>query len=113
MPSQFYRQTMLTKSAGAAYDDIETLPILGECYLEVDHIAVENKTTAYTSLRIGAKKGSDFVGMEQEDSPAAATIYHSKNVLRFFSNERVCCRMTGCTSGDIIEVTVQGRVMYV
>ena len=105
-----YRQSIEAKSAAATYDDLETAPLKENTLLIVDHVSVENETTAYTNLRIGIKQGSTFTPLEEEKSPAAAEVYWSKSELKFKEHERVCCRLTGCTSGDVLKATIQGRL---
>ena len=105
-----YRQLIQKKSGGATYDDLETAPLKSNQFLIADHVSVENKTTAYTNLRIGIKNGSEFTALEEEKTPVAAEVYWSKSELKFSEHERVCCRLTGCTSGDVLQVTIQGKL---
>lgn len=105
-----YRQTIQKKSGGAAYDDLETPPLKQNQLLIADHVSVENETTAYTSLRIGIKDGNTFTPFEEETAPAAAEVYWTDSDIRIYEHERVCSRLTGCTNGDIIKATVQGRL---
>jgi len=105
-----YREIIQKKSGGAAYDDLETPPLKPNQLLVADHISVENETTAYTNLRIGPSEGGILTPFEEEKNPAAANVYWTRSELRFIEHERVCCRLTGCTSGDIIKATVQGKL---
>lgn len=105
-----YRESILKKSGGATYDELETPPLKSNQLLIADHISVEDETTAYTNLRIGIKAGAVFTPLEEEKSPAAAEVYWSKSELKFVEHERVCCRLTGCTSGDVLRATIQGKL---
>ncbi len=105
-----YREYIQKKSGGATYDDLETPPLKENTSLTIDHVSVENETTAYTNLRIGIKEGPIFTPLEEEKSPAAAEIYWTKSELKFVEHERVCCRLTGCTSGDALKATIQGKL---
>jgi hypothetical protein len=99
-------------ATSAAYVDLETKPLRTNTLLITDHISVEDKTTTYTNLRVGIKEGSVFLPLEEQKNPAAAEVFWTKSNLQFVEHERVCCRLTGCTSADVIEVTIQGRLYY-
>ena len=105
-----YRETLNKQSAAAAYDDLETPPLKVNTFLITDHISVENKNTTYTNLRIGIKSGTTFTPLEEEKVPDAGEVYWTRNELQFKEHERVCCRLTGCTNNDLLEVTIQGRL---
>jgi hypothetical protein len=105
-----YREFFQKKSGGAAYDDLETPPLKENQFLIVDHVSVEDETTAYTNLRVGIKAGATFTPLEEEKSPAAAEVYWTQSELKITEHERLCCRLTGCTSGDVLKVTVQGKL---
>jgi hypothetical protein len=105
-----YRETIQKKSGGASYDDLETPPLKSNQYLITDHVSVENETTAYTNLRVGIKAGATFTPLEEEKTPVAAEVYWTKSDLKFVEHERVCCRLTGCTSGDVLKATIQGKL---
>lgn len=105
-----YRKEILKKSGGASYDDLETPPLKSNQILIVDHLSVENETTAYTSLRVGIKTGPTFTPLEEEMAPAAAEIFWTRSELKIIEHERICCRLTGCTSGDVLRATIQGKL---
>ena len=105
-----YRQDIQKKSGGATYDDLETPPLKANQFLIADHVSVENKTTAYTNLRLGIKSAQTFTPVEEEKTPVAGEIYWSKSEIKITEHERFCCRLTGCTSGDVLEVTIQGKL---
>jgi hypothetical protein len=105
-----YREFFQKKSGGASYDDLETPPLKANQFLIVDHVSVEDETTAYTNLRIGIKAGSVFTPLEEEKSPAPGEVYWSKSELKITEHERFCCRLTGCTSGDVLKATIQGKL---
>ncbi len=105
-----YREFIEKKSGGATYDDLETPPLKAQQFLIVDHISAENETTAYTNLRVGIKAGATFTPLLEEKSPAADEVVWTDEELKITEHERVCCRLTGCTSGDIIKATIQGKL---
>jgi len=107
-----YRETITRTAPSDAYVDLESKPLRTNTLLITDHISVEDKTTAYTNLKIGIKSTETFIPLEEEKSPRIAEVYWTKSELQFREHERVCVRMTGCTSGDVLEVTIQGRLYY-
>jgi len=105
-----YREIIQKNSGGATFDDLETPPLKENHYLIVDHVSVENETTSYTNLRIGIKSCGTFIPLEEEKAPAAGEVYWTESELKFTEQERVCCRLTGCTSGDVLKATIQGKL---
>ena len=65
----------VAKKAVGTSDDLESRLVEPGTILEVRHVAVENRTTAYTRLVIGVADGLSFFQKEEEDSPAANNIY--------------------------------------
>jgi hypothetical protein len=105
-----YREFIEKKSGGATYDELETPPLKSNQFLIADHVSVENETTAYTNLRIGIKSGSIFTPLEEEKSPSSGEVYWTRSELRITEHERLCCRLTGCTNGDVLKATIQGKL---
>jgi hypothetical protein len=105
-----YRIDLQKKSGGSTYDDLETPPLKENQFLIADLISAENETTAFTNLRIGIKSLDQFTPLEEEESPAAATRYWTPDEIHAREDERICCRFTGCTSGDILKATIQGKL---
>jgi hypothetical protein len=105
-----YREFFQKKSGGAAYDDLETPPLKENQFLIVDHVSVENETTAYTNLRVGIKSGTTFTPLLEEKTPAAGEVVWTDEELKITEHERFCCRLTGCTSGDVLKATIQGKL---
>jgi hypothetical protein len=95
-------------SSGGTYDDLQS-PIIEEGRLfEVTHVAVENRTTAYTRLVVGVADGLSFFQKEEEDSPAANNIYWTRSKFLVPAGKRLRARLTGCTSGDSLRMTYEG-----
>jgi hypothetical protein len=76
--------------------------------LEVRHVAIENRTTAYTRLVIGVADGLSFFQKEEEDSPAANNIYWTRSKFLIPAGKKLRAHLTGCTSGDDIHMTYEG-----
>jgi hypothetical protein len=99
---------VLEASAGGTYDDLDSFVVPPGTILEVHHVAVENKTTAYTRLTIGLADGLSFIEKEEEDSPAADNIYWTKSKFLVPAGKKLRARLTGCTSGDEIHMAYEG-----
>ncbi len=102
-------------SATGTLDDLESPQVEPGTILEVTHIAVENRTTAYTRLVIGVADGLSFYEKEEEDSPAADNIYWTKSKFLIPAGKKLRARLTGCSSGDDLHMTYEGflwRVDY-
>lgn len=95
-------------SGGGTYDDVNDDRIRPGWLLEVSHISVENQTTAFTNIRIGVDHGGVFFIHEEEKNPVADEVYWTKSHFYVSENERVKVRCTGCTSGDFIQVFIEG-----
>jgi hypothetical protein len=78
--------------------------------LEVMHVAVENRTTAYTRLTIGVADGLSFVEKEEEDSPPADDIFWSSSRILIPAGKKLRVRLTGCTSGDELHFAYEGKL---
>ena len=107
-----YREYLEKKSAGAAYDDLEPPPLKAQQFLIVDHVSVQDETTAYTNLRLGIKAATTFTPLLEEKTPAAGEVVWTDEELKITEHERLCCRLTGCTSGDILKATIQGKLYH-
>jgi hypothetical protein len=95
-------------SAGGDYDDLESGLVEPRSFLEITHVAVENKTTAYTRLTIGVAGGLDFYEKEEQDSPAADNIYWTRSKFLIPAGKKLRARLTGCSSGDDLHMTYEG-----
>jgi hypothetical protein len=98
----------VAKKAVGTSDDLESPLVEPGTVLEVRHVAVENRTTAYTRLVIGVADGLSFFQKEEEDSPAANNIYWTKSKFLIPAGKKLRTRLTGCTSGDNLHMTYEG-----
>jgi hypothetical protein len=96
------------KGAVGTSDDLESPLIEQGTVLEVHHVAVENRNTAYTRLVIGVADGLSFFQKEEEDSPAANNIYWTHSTFLIPAGKKLRARLTGCTSGDNLRMTYEG-----
>jgi len=104
---------VLKASSGGTYDDLESPLVDPGTILEVRHVAVENRTTAYTRLVIGVADGLSFFQKEEEDSPAANNIYWTKSKFLIPAGKKLRARLTGCTAADVLNMTYEGYLWEV
>lgn len=95
-------------SPAGTQDDLESPQVEPGMVLEVTHVAVENRTTAYTRLVIGVAEGLSFYQKEEQDSPAANNIYWTRSKFLIPTGKKLRARLTGCTSGDNLHMTYEG-----
>ena len=103
----------VAKKAVGTSDDLESRLVEPGTVLEVRHVAVENRTTAYTRLVIGVADGLSFFQKEEEDSPAANNIYWTKSKFLIPAGKKLRARLTGCSSGDDLYMTHEGYLWEV
>jgi len=96
------------KPASGTQDDLESRLVEPGTVLEIRHVAVENRTTAYTRLVIGVADGLSFFEKEEQDSPAADNIYWTRSKFLIPAGKKLRARLTGCTSGDDLHMTYEG-----
>ena len=100
-------------SAASGTNDLESRLVESGTVLEVRHVAVENRTTAYTRLVIGVADGLSFFQKEEEDSPAANNIYWTKSKFLIPAGKKLRARLTGCTAADVLNMTYEGYLWEV
>lgn len=103
----------VSKKAVGTSDDLESRLVEPSTILEVRHVAVENRTTAYTRLVIGVADGLSFFQKEEEDSPAANNIYWTKSKFLIPAGKKLRARLTGCTAADKLYMTYEGYLWEV
>ncbi len=101
------------KGASSGTNDLESPQVKQGTILEVRHVAVENRTTAYTRLVIGVADGLSFYEKEEQDSPAADNIYWTKSKFLIPAGKKLRARLTSCTSGDDLHMTYEGFIWEV
>lgn len=106
-------EEVLKTSLAASYDDLESKVVGPGKILEVRHVSVENRTTAYIRLVIGVADGISFYQKEEEDSPGANNIYWTKSKFLVPAGKKLRARLTGCTSGDYLVMCYEGLLYEV
>jgi len=101
------------KTSSDTTNDLESPTVDPGKILEIRHVAVENRTTAYTRLVIGVADGISFFQKEEEDSPAANNIYWTRSKFLIPAGKKLRARLTGCTSGDDLHMSYEGYLWEV
>jgi len=99
---------VLTKDAAAGNNDVRMDPIPPGWLYCVQHLAVENETTAFTSLRvIKGGRGGEFL-LEEHVTCLADRLYWMEAPVYFTEGQYPLVRFVGCTAGDRLRVYVTG-----
>lgn len=75
---------------------------------ELTHIAVVNKTNAYTRLRIGTWDGASFHVREEKNNPTADEYCFTGNDILVPPGSRIRAELTGTTTGDDLRLLLNG-----
>lgn len=105
---QIITDEVIKGSAAGTTDDLESPQVDPGLVLEVRHVSVENRTTAYTRLVIGVADGLSFYQKEEEDNPAANNLYWTKSPFLVPAGKKLRARLTGCTAGDNLHMAYEG-----
>lgn len=99
----------LTKiGVNTTQEDIDDERVFNDYRLRVEHISVEDQTTAYTRLVIGISRGHVFHELIEEDAPAVADIYWHDRPIYVPEGWKVRVRLMGITANDVIQVYING-----
>jgi hypothetical protein len=99
--------------ATGTLDDLESPLVEPGTILQIRHVAVENRTTAYTRLVIGVTDGISFFQKEEEQSPAANTIYWTNSYFLIPAGKKLRARLTGTTANDELHMAYEGYLWEV
>jgi len=104
------RKLLRFVSAGAATEYINDEIVKSGCMHVIIRIALENETTAFTRFRIGVWDGANFQLEEEQESPAAATLYWTTEPIYLSESENLRIELKGCASGDVVRVYIDSFV---
>jgi len=74
----------------------------------VTHAAVEDSTTAPTTLAFGRQQGGRFEALEEDPAPQAGIRYHTEKTHHFLAGECPAFRVEGGTSNDVLRGFLEG-----
>lgn len=75
---------------------------------ELTHIAVVDKTNAYTRLRIGTWDGASFHVLVEEDNPTADEYSFTGHDILVPPGSRIRAELTGTTTADDLRLVLNG-----
>ena len=97
------------KSTGLATEVLRLGPVpIGEVW-ELHHVAVEDVTSDYTSVRIGAATSLGQRPLEEKVTGLAGELYYSDSPTLVPPGQYVEPRFIGTTSGDLLRMYINGR----
>ena len=99
-----WKDKKATPCSDATFQDVELEKVRRGLEIRTDLIVIENETTAFTKARIGIKRHASIDWLEEEKSPAAATLYWMDTPVSLIEDERIVVRFTGCTLKDKLNV---------
>lgn len=106
----FFRSKIEHVSVGSSEENIYDKVVVGKAIYIYDHISIINLSNNYTRFRIGVDVIPVFHYHEEYVSPLVNVLYWSKSPIYVFPNERLQIKIEGATSGDKIEINIQGQV---
>lgn len=95
-------------SAGASNEDIKSAYVPDGVVWTLDHVAIEDETTACTSARVGIERRGKFSPLAEQLSPVAGVLYHTGQPFRLEAGDRLMARFVGSTSGDKLRLVANG-----
>lgn len=99
---------VLTLSASAGSNDLRTEQVEPGWLWCVQHVGVENETTAYTDLRLLKAGRAAELLLAEEDNPEAATLYWIDTPVYLMEGQYLVARFTGCTVDDVCKLHITG-----
>lgn len=72
----------------------------------------ENETGARGTARSYVESHGYEHWLWEQESPAAATLYWSEENMILSEGERLCVRQASCTSGDKLQLLINGYIEY-
>ncbi len=98
------------KASGAATnEDVDLGPVPEGLTWVVQHAAVEDETTAFTSVRIGIAQANDFRPLEEHIGGVAGELYTVPEPIYVPEGKFLRARFVGTTSGDKLALYINGH----
>ncbi len=99
------------KSGGAATEDVELGPVPEGVTWVLNHVAVEDETTAFTSVRVGVGQANDFRPVEEHIGGVAGELYTVPEPIYVPEGKFLRAQFVGTTSGDKLAVYINGHLV--
>jgi hypothetical protein len=108
-----YLRNLTKIGVNTTQEDIDDDRVDNDYRLRVNHLSVENQTTAYTRLVVGVVVGHTFHQLVEEDAPAAGDVYWHDRPFYVPEGCKVRVRLMGITAADVIQVYINGLLKKV
>lgn len=102
------RERVPVTSDGSTDVDVRTDPVEAGWHWLVTHYAVEDETTAFTSVRAFVESGAYPYLLEEELVPPAAVLFHGAARQLLGEGDRFGARFNGTTNNDLLRLYVHG-----
>ena len=97
------------KSAANTNEDIDLGPVPEGLTWIIRHAAVEDETTAFTSVRVGVATADSFRPIEEHVGGVAGELYTVPDTIYVPTGKFLRARFVGTTSGDKLALYVNGH----
>lgn len=97
-----------TKSGGGTTEDVELGPVPVGLTWVLNHVAVEDETTAFTSVRVGIGQANDFRPLEEHVGGVAGELYTVPEPVYVPEGKFIRARFVGTTSADKLALYING-----
>ena len=98
----------VTHTAEAGSNDLAMHPVEENILYCVQHLAVENETTDFTSIRVLVKERGDELLLEEQLDPEGGLVYWMTDNVYLTPGQRLTARLAGCTAGDALRLYLRG-----
>jgi hypothetical protein len=115
IPERLLRKQVSGTSAGAAYDDLEIGPVPPGEEWYITNVACTDETNAITKRGVAIKSGGSLYWLLERalTTQALRDLDYDNLLVVLAPGESLVCRLTGCTSGDVIRAWAVGRYFEV
>jgi len=105
---RLYSEPLRKVVSNATADYVEGRLVEPGEILFVTHGALEDETSAPTTIAFGRYVGQRFEAEEEDPAPLVGTRYHTEKTHHFVAGERPVWRVEGATLNDVLRGFMQG-----
>jgi hypothetical protein len=105
---RLYRQKVTATGLTGSVVSLELDPVDPAKIRILSHVTVENKTTAFTKVRLAIKHHSLTFYLDELDNPTAAELIVSRSDILLGEGDILVAECTGTTTADILVLTAIG-----
>ena len=106
--NRLYRQRVRSASGGASAFRLQLETVGPKTIRVLTHVTVENKTTAFTKLRLGITNTGRNYYLDEIQTIAAAELITSRSDIILGEADILFAELTGTTNGDVVILTALG-----